>query len=93
MNETVALRRLASRPVSDGDPAHHAAEDRFWAAVRALPARQAQAIALFYVEDRSVAEIARNPSTEAEPAVRVHLHRGRLALARTLGVDGQEEAP
>src|SRR5690606_21400806 len=30
----------------------------FWAAVRALPARQAQAVALHYLEDMAVADIA-----------------------------------
>lgn len=60
-----------------GDPA-------FWAAVRSLPERQAAAVALHYLEDRPVAEIAEvldcSPST-----VKVHLHRGRTALAQRLG--------
>ncbi len=34
-----------------------AESEGFWAEVRALPARQAQAIALFYMEDRSTGEI------------------------------------
>lgn len=60
-----------------GDPA-------FWAAVRSLPDRQAAAIALHYLEDRSVDEIAEvlgcRPAT-----VRVHLHRARQSLAERLG--------
>lgn len=58
--------------------------DEFWATVRSLPMRQAQAIALFYLEDRSIADIASildcAPST-----ARVHLTRGRKTLAKRLG--------
>lgn len=60
--------------------------ESFWAEVRGLPARQAQAIALFYMEDRSTDEIGSilgcDPST-----VRIHLSRGRRTLATRLGVD------
>jgi RNA polymerase sigma-70 factor (ECF subfamily) len=58
--------------------------DAFWRAVRRLPTRQAQAIALHYLEDRSVKDIAAVLEC-AEATVRVHLHRGRQALAATLG--------
>lgn len=57
--------------------------DDFWSALRALPERQAQAVALHYLEDRSVAEIAEVLGIAAN-TVKVHLHRGRLALAETL---------
>lgn len=60
--------------------------EAFWAEVRRLPARQAQAIALYYMEDRSTEEIGGmlgcDPST-----VRIHLSRGRRTLATRLGVD------
>jgi len=65
-------------------------DDEFWTAVRGLPARQAQAVALHYLEDRSVADIAAVLGC-AEATVRVHLHRGRLALARTLGLTEGDE--
>ena len=62
--------------------------DEFWAAVRSLPKRQAQSIALHYLEDRPVTEIAEilqcSPST-----VKVHLHKGRAGLASRLGLDGE----
>jgi RNA polymerase sigma-70 factor (ECF subfamily) len=58
-------------------------DHEFWDAVRALPARQAQAIALHYLEDRPVAEIAEILGC-APATVKVHLHRGRRALADTL---------
>jgi RNA polymerase sigma-70 factor, ECF subfamily len=60
-------------------------DEAFWAAVRLLPERQAQAVALHYLEDRPVADIAAVLGC-AEATVKVHLHRGRLALARMLGL-------
>lgn len=60
--------------------------EAFWAEVRRLPARQAQAIALYYMEDLPTEEIGGilgcNPST-----VRIHLSRGRKTLAMRLGVE------
>jgi RNA polymerase sigma-70 factor, ECF subfamily len=55
-----------------------------WRAVRALPRRQAQVIALRYVADAPVAEIARTLGL-AEGTVKAQLHRGRQALAARLG--------
>ena len=64
------------------------ADPQFWQELRALPRRQAQVVALFYIEDRPIAEIADifqlSPGT-----VKRHLHNGRHALARTLAT--QEE--
>jgi RNA polymerase sigma-70 factor (ECF subfamily) len=57
----------------------------FWAAVRSLSTRQAQCIALRYLDDLSIAEIATVLGC-AEGTVRVHLHRGRIALADRLDV-------
>jgi RNA polymerase sigma-70 factor (sigma-E family) len=57
----------------------------FWRAVRRLPRRQAQAVALHYLDDLSVADVA--AILEISPdTVKVHLHRGRRALADTLGL-------
>ncbi len=68
-----------------GDPA-------FWAAVRSLPERQAAAVALHYLEDRPVAEIA--DILDCRPAtVKVHLHRGRLTLAKRLRALTDREPP
>jgi RNA polymerase sigma-70 factor, ECF subfamily len=58
-------------------------DESFWAAVRALPRRQAQCMALLTLEDRSVAEIAETLAI-APSTVRVHLHQTRIQLARRL---------
>jgi RNA polymerase sigma-70 factor, ECF subfamily len=57
-----------------------------WAELRKLPSRQAQCLALHYVEDRTVAEIAAVLECP-EGTVKALLHRGRTALARALGDD------
>jgi RNA polymerase sigma-70 factor (ECF subfamily) len=87
--ELRAMARLGHRAVEVVpalDPPDHA----FWDAVRALPARQAQCVALHYLEDRSVAEMAEILAI-APGTVRVHLHEARRALARQLGeTEGDE---
>jgi RNA polymerase sigma factor (sigma-70 family) len=84
--EARALTRLAGRwePAVDPMPAENA---EFWAAVRALPSRQAQAVALYYLEDRSIQQTATVLGC-AEGTVKAHLAKARRALARHLQVDG-----
>lgn len=60
--------------------------EEFWGKVRSLPRRQAQAVALFYLEDRPVRDIATILGC-SESTARVHLTRGRRRLAELLGVD------
>jgi RNA polymerase sigma-70 factor (sigma-E family) len=92
LSEARALVRLAASPREPDPPLEAGAAD-FWRAVRALPVRQRQAVALFYLEDWPTAEIARVLGC-SDATVRGHLRRGRLALARTLGVpDASEEEP
>lgn len=82
--------RLAGERL-DEVPGPTATDPTFWAAVRALPERQAQCVALHYLEDMGIDAIAAlldcRPST-----VRVHLSRGRRTLARTLGTPTEEDA-
>ncbi len=88
--EKRAMDRLAGQrrqPLPEMEPE----DEEFWQMVRDLPKRQASAIALFYVEDLSVAEIAEvlecSPST-----AKVHLFRGRQALGKKLGVEVSNES-
>jgi RNA polymerase sigma-70 factor (ECF subfamily) len=60
-----------------------------WQAVSELPKRQAQVIALVFLEDRSVAEVASILEC-GENTVRTHLGRGRRALARRLAVEEED---
>lgn len=53
------------------------------AAVRTLPARQRAAVALFYLDERPVAEVADLMGCSPATA-RVHLHRARSRLAELL---------
>jgi RNA polymerase sigma-70 factor, ECF subfamily len=85
-----ALVRLAAR--RQPDPPLRPEVLDFWRAVRSLPSRQRQAVALFYLEDWPVAEIARFLGC-TETTVRGHLHRGRATLARRLGEAWKEEEP
>jgi RNA polymerase sigma-70 factor (ECF subfamily) len=83
--EARALLRLA--PLRGDPPARLGSEAReFWTAVRRLPERQAEAILLHYLEEMPVAEIATVMGC-APNTVKVHLHRGRKALAETLSAE------
>lgn len=55
-----------------------------WDAVRSLPTRQAQVVALRFFDRRSIAEIARILEC-SENTVKTHLQRGKQALATKLG--------
>lgn len=82
--ELKAVTRLAGRREDVIEPMEPRDEE-FWKTVRSLPTNQATAVTLHYLEDRSVADIAEvldcSPST-----AKVHLHRGRRALAERLGL-------
>jgi RNA polymerase sigma-70 factor (ECF subfamily) len=65
-------------------------DEAFWQAVRRLPARQAQVIALFYFDDMSVAEIATVLEC-SEGSVKTHLSRGREAVAKQLQLEEDDE--
>lgn len=70
--------------LAEGDP-------EFWSAIRSLPRRQAQVVALYYLEDRSVAEIAEILDVTLG-TVKRHLHNGRQTLARRLRSAEEDEA-
>ena len=79
--ETKALARMASGQAAMPDLA--ADDPEFWAAIRALPRRQAQVVALHYLEDRSIADIAEILAV-THGTVKRHLHDGRRSLAHRL---------
>jgi RNA polymerase sigma-70 factor (ECF subfamily) len=61
-----------------------------WSAVRALPRRQAQVVALTFLEDLEVGEVARVLQC-GEATVKTHLHRAKATLAGRLGLDREVE--
>lgn len=90
-SEKRALARLAGeRPTWEVEVGRDDGADDFWAVVRTLPARQAAAVTLHYLEDRPVAEVASILGC-AEGTAKAHLHKGRSNLAKLLDV--QEDAP
>ena len=88
MVELRATAKLAGR--RQPPPELSPAGEEFWAAVRDLPHRQAQAAALRFIYDMPLAEIASTLGT-SEGTVKQHLSRARAALALRLGVTMQEE--
>lgn len=87
--EAKALVRLGTQPtpVITFVAAEHL---EVWAAVRALPRRQAQAVALHYLEGWSLADIG-DALGCAEGTVKQHLHRARRTLADRLGLDPEAD--
>jgi RNA polymerase sigma-70 factor (ECF subfamily) len=82
-----ASRRAMTRfTAAEGFTIDSTEAEAFWAEVRRLPRRQAQAITLFYLDDLPVSEIARMLVC-SESTARTHLSRGRETLALRLGVD------
>lgn len=80
VSEARALLRLAQRPLRDMPPPE---VDEFWALVRKLPPQQAAAVALHYLEDRSIADLAVILDC-AEGTAKAHLHKARRTLAHHL---------
>jgi RNA polymerase sigma-70 factor (ECF subfamily) len=85
--EVRALTRIGSlaerredAPDSDAD---------FWVLVRSLPRRQAQVVALHYVSDMSVIEIAATLGCK-EGSVKASLFKARQSLLKSLGASSGE---
>lgn len=90
--EAKALLRLGARPADTVEAAPTA--ESFWAEVRRLPRRQEQAVALYYLEDMSIADVAATLGC-AEGTVKQHLSRARATLAGRLADwrdEGEETA-
>jgi RNA polymerase sigma-70 factor (ECF subfamily) len=86
MAEAKAVLRLTGEqtdPPEEMDPA----ATEVWSHVRRLPKRQAQSLALRYLDDLTVDQIA--DVLQCSPgSVKQHLHRGQRAIARRLGEEG-----
>ena len=78
----VGARREEPEPIAEES-------GRFWTEVRRLPRRQAQVVALHYIYDLGVADIATTLGC-AEGTVKVHLSRGRSALASRMNRSTEE---
>jgi RNA polymerase sigma-70 factor (ECF subfamily) len=89
-SEARALLRVAARRAAVVDPLA-SRDEEFWHRVRALPARQAQVIALFYLEDLSVEQVAEVLGVSSS-AVKNALHSGRERLRATLSLDAVEQS-
>lgn len=85
--QSEATAHLRLRPDMTMGVAQGSEYEAFWAEVRRLPRRQGQAIALFYVEDLSVAEIAEILEI-AGGTVKALLHQGRERLERQFQAKG-----
>lgn len=84
--EERATRRAANaRTTEQASSPVDPVSEQFWAAVRALPDRQRHAVALHYIDDLSVAEVARVLEV-TEGTVKTSLHMARKSLALRLGV-------
>ncbi len=84
-SEAAAFMRLTTVSTTHTRPPTE--YDAFWAEVRKLPLRQKQAIALFYLDDMRVAEIAEVLDVAAG-TVKALLHQGRDRLERQLKAQG-----
>ncbi len=80
--EARALLRLGPARDPGVEPALHG-DPAVWRAVAALPPRQRAAVALFYLEDRPVSEIAEVLGVSLSTATST-LHQARQRLARAL---------
>jgi len=88
--EVRALTHLGARPGHHpaGPAEAGAGDEEFWAAVRRLPRRQAQAIVLYYGDDLPTDDVARVMRC-AEGTVRALLHQAQTALAKVLDPEEQ----
>ena len=88
--ERRALARV-DRPGVSSDLELDAQVAGLWAAVRELPRRQRQAVALVYFSGMSAKDASQVMGCGQE-TVRTHLRRGRRALATRLGVEEDFDA-
>jgi RNA polymerase sigma-70 factor, ECF subfamily len=81
--ESKGLRRLETQPKQ---PQSEVSSDQFWTAVRTLPERQRTAVALHYLEDMSIKDIAAVMEV-SEGTIKISLFMARKKLAMLLDVE------
>ena len=86
LSEAKAVARLALRLEPSTLPEPSADADRIWSEVRRLPRRQAQVVALRYVEQLTMTEIG-NVLNCSKESVNTHLRRARETLSRRLRME------
>ena len=86
--ELRALTRLGARPAGPGASELGDVDEAFWAAVRRLPRRQAQAVVLYYGDDLPTEDVAQAMGCAAG-TVRALLHQARTTLAKVLDTEEQ----
>ena len=82
-SEARALERLHTTEATNATDAPATSSDQFWHAVRNLPERQRAAVALHYLDDLGVAEIAEIMEV-AQGTVKTSLFMARRSLALSL---------
>lgn len=92
INRSISFRRREAierkavallRPIRDDTPEPAVGDEVVWQAMRQLSPRQAEVLALFYVEDQPMSAVAEILGLGSE-TVKTHLKRGRAALAAKL---------
>ena len=80
------LPELANRITADSAAGDAPLDAEMWAAVAMLPERQRVAVALFYIGDRSISDVAAVMAVH-EGTVKTTLHKARNQLRRMLSED------
>ena len=80
LRERRALARVSARRQLDAPPPE---VDGFWALVRELPPQQAAAVALYYLHDLPIADLA-DALGCGEGTAKAHLYKARATLAARL---------
>jgi RNA polymerase sigma factor (sigma-70 family) len=88
--EARALTRLAARQQEPPYAALAEQDGDFWRAVRRLPRRQAQVVALVALGELSTAEVAATLGC-SQRMVQVHLQKARVTLTQRLGLPAEQE--
>lgn len=87
MSDPAVLERIESLPAAAETADDSAALRRH---VEELPEKQRQAVTLYYLDERSVEEVAEMMGAPVN-TVKTHLHRARARLAAALGASREEE--